>query len=70
MIESEIDRGILVSRLEAERIAFHPPTDRYIFEIAAPIGSRTLGSPQAPSDGNTHRRRLLSTQSCRSSFND
>ena len=34
MIESEIDRGIFVSRVEAERTAFHQLIDRYISEIA------------------------------------
>ena len=34
MIESEIDRGIFVSRVKAERTAFHQLIDRYIFEIA------------------------------------
>ena len=34
MIESEIDRGIFVSRVEAERAAFHQLIDRYISEIA------------------------------------
>ncbi|MGG5222082.1 site-specific integrase [Pseudomonas syringae pv. coryli] len=34
MIESEIDRGIFVSRVEAERTAFHQRIDRYISEIA------------------------------------
>ncbi|MEE4751765.1 hypothetical protein V2K79_06860 [Pseudomonas alliivorans] len=33
-IESEIDRGIFVSRVEAERTAFHQLIDRYISEIA------------------------------------
>ncbi|WP_411390816.1 hypothetical protein [Pseudomonas sp. MPB23] len=33
MIESEIDRGIFVSRVEAERTAFHQLIDRYISEI-------------------------------------
>lgn len=35
MIESEIDRGIFVPRIEAERTAFHQLIDRYISEIAA-----------------------------------
>ncbi|KRW71822.1 DNA recombinase [Pseudomonas sp. TTU2014-105ASC] len=34
MIESEIDRGIFVSRVEAERTAFHELIDRYISEVA------------------------------------
>ncbi|WP_235204869.1 hypothetical protein [Pseudomonas syringae] len=34
MTESEIDRGIFVSRVEAERTAFHQLIDRYISEIA------------------------------------
>ncbi|MCL6307765.1 hypothetical protein QQL38_00465 [Pseudomonas syringae] len=34
MIESEIDRCIFVSRVEAERTAFHQLIDRYISEIA------------------------------------
>ena len=34
MIESEINRGIFVSRVEAERTAFHQLIDRYISEIA------------------------------------
>ncbi|KPC57908.1 Shufflon-specific recombinase [Pseudomonas amygdali pv. photiniae] len=34
MVESEIDRGIFVSRTEAERTAFHQLIDRYISEIA------------------------------------
>jgi hypothetical protein len=34
MIESEIDRGIFVSRVDAERTAFHQLIDRYISEIA------------------------------------
>lgn len=34
MIESEIDRGIFVSRVEAERTGFHQLIDRYISEIA------------------------------------
>ncbi|WP_235204871.1 hypothetical protein [Pseudomonas syringae] len=34
MIESEIDRGIFVSRVEAERTAFHQLIDHYISEIA------------------------------------
>lgn len=34
MIESEIDRGIFVSRVEAERTAFHQLIDRYISDIA------------------------------------
>lgn len=34
MIESEIDRGIFVSPVEAERTAFHQLIDRYISEIA------------------------------------
>lgn len=34
MIESEIDRDIFVSRVEAERTAFHQLIDRYISEIA------------------------------------
>jgi hypothetical protein len=34
MIESEIDRGIFVSRVEVERTAFHQFIDRYISEIA------------------------------------
>ncbi|WP_462401541.1 tyrosine-type recombinase/integrase [Pseudomonas sp. Marseille-QA0332] len=33
MIESEIDLGIFVSRVEAERTAFHQLIDRYISEI-------------------------------------
>ncbi|WPN57785.1 hypothetical protein [Pseudomonas sp. P9_31] len=34
MIESEIDRGIFVSRVEAEHTAFHQLIDRYISETA------------------------------------
>lgn len=34
MIESEIDRGIFVSRVKAERTAFHELIDRYISEVA------------------------------------
>ncbi|WP_238474390.1 site-specific integrase [Pseudomonas cavernae] len=34
MIESEIDRGIFVSRVEAERTAFYELIDRYISEVA------------------------------------
>lgn len=34
MGESEIDRGIFVSRVKAERTAFHQLIDRYISEIA------------------------------------
>ena len=34
MIESEIDRRIFVSRVEAERTAVHQLVDRYIYEIA------------------------------------
>ncbi|WP_242031604.1 DNA recombinase [Pseudomonas fluorescens] len=62
MIESEIDRGIFVSRVEAERTAFHQLIDRYISEIAPKHKgayseiNQTPGSAQAPSAGNTHRR--------------
>lgn len=35
MIESEIDRGIFVSRVEAERTAFHQLIDRYIWLMVA-----------------------------------
>ncbi|WP_253912064.1 hypothetical protein [Pseudomonas sp. CVAP len=34
MIESEIDRGIFVSRVEAERTAFHQLIDRYVCAVA------------------------------------
>lgn len=55
MIESEIDRGIFVSRVEAERTAFHELIDRYISEVApkhkggsTPL-ARTLSSKLTPS---------------------
>jgi uncharacterized membrane protein len=45
MIESEIDRGIFVSRVEAERTAFHQLIDRYISEAQrCVIGNQTPGS--------------------------
>lgn len=60
MIESEIDRGIFVSRAEAERTAFHQLIDRYISEIApkhkgAYSEYQTSGSAQASSAGYAHR---------------
>lgn len=42
MIESEIDRGIFVSRVEAERAAFHQLNDRYISEICSVAPRRVL----------------------------
>ncbi|MBP1145771.1 integrase [Pseudomonas sp. PvP027] len=44
MIKSEIDRGIFVSRVEAERTAFHQLIDRYISEIAPKHKPRTRKS--------------------------
>ena len=59
MIESEIDRGIFVSRVEAERTAFHQLLDRYISAIA-PKHKPALVVPALSSPWN--RWVLLPTQ--------
>ena len=70
MVESEIDRGIFVSRVEAERTVFHQLIDRCISEIApkhkaAYSEIKRLEALKRHRAGDTHRSTLTSSDFAR-----
>lgn len=62
MIESEIDRGIFFSRVEADRTAFHQLIDRYISEIAPKHQGAYRDERLKIRKGNTVKRELALVQ--------